>query len=1133
MAWVREAPAWKFHVFLSFRGEDTRNNFTDHLYTAFRARGLAVFKDDEELEKGEEIASSLLEAIEESLCSVVVLSPRYASSRWCLDELLKILQSRAEFGRFVFPIFYDVDPADVRYQRECFADAFKKHEERYASDKVQTWRQALRDVAGFSGWPSKDKRETELIEEIVAEVWNRLQPKLPSYDDDLVGIDSRGTESIQAVVLSLPEPYEAQWHPDAFSKMSNLSLLMILNKLHLPLGLNCLPSGLKVLAWEEYPLESLPIESQLDNRKSNNLWRGTKFMGNLKSINLRNSKNLHITPDFSRIPNLEELILEGCINLVEVHGSLGLLQKLSYVTFKCCKNLKILPRKFGMDSLKCLILSGCPAVRELPEFGENMKNLSMLALEGTSIAELPVSVGNLNGLNDLLLEGCKKIVCLPNTISNLKSLSRLNISGCSNFSKLPDNLNENEALEYLNASETSIREVPSSIVLLKNLRLLSFRGCKGLSSNSRSSFFPFQNIFRFNSPPTPNRLILPSFSGLSSLDKLDLSYCNLPDGSIPDDLGCLSSLITLDLSGNNFVHLPTGCISKLLKLEKLLLKCCPNLESFPNLPPNVHHVNASDCGSMKPLSDPRQIRGHLASFAFDKLQDANQLKTLLVIPGNEIPSSFFYQKYLDQVQDIEYLKKNYIWADSTVSISLDLAQLRHQYSKSEWWGILVCLVVEDVESSPSEEYRIGWISKVPSFKNILHQLLHKLETGFVSGIPSHKYPHLLILYIPSTYWFYVQDKFQLIFYSSSLKSKLVIKKCGWRTLRKEDAENWRRKLSECATAFAKQCVPRPSGGTLPPHLSPWIWISDLKVPQHCKTFLLAILCDRLPAHATCKFCSLEGTVIHVLRDCTRATSIWVQMVPPEVRDEFFSTSLRDWMHRFLQKPWLPDRDYDADCLRFTVTAWLLWKDTTSSIFKGTDTDGLYSMIQSLVKEYTTLLHAKGEEGSSGGSSLSQSSRLKQFIKLNVDCCCTANPGYGGLFRDVEGKWLGGFYGTRGFTTNMEAKLYAICQGLITAWDLGYRTVLLETDSSEAINLIEKANIEECAYGSLVADIRCLKQRDWSLDLIHSLRKDNACAGILAKLGAEQHQLYCFLDHPPKQLQPALVADSLQVQLPCP
>lgn len=159
MAVASEAPAWKFHVFLSFRGEETRNKFTDHLYAAFWRSGFAVFKDDTELKRGEAIAPELLKAIEESLCSVVVLSPDYASSRWCLDELLHILRSRTEFGRHVFPVFYDVDPSDVRHQRGSFAEAFVKHGERFGgeSEKVRKWKDALTAVADFSGWTSKDR----------------------------------------------------------------------------------------------------------------------------------------------------------------------------------------------------------------------------------------------------------------------------------------------------------------------------------------------------------------------------------------------------------------------------------------------------------------------------------------------------------------------------------------------------------------------------------------------------------------------------------------------------------------------------------------------------------------------------------------------------------------------------------------------------------------------------------------------------------------------------------------------------------------------------------------------------------------------------------------------------------------
>ncbi|XP_028052567.1 TMV resistance protein N-like [Camellia sinensis] len=112
-------PRWSYDVFLSFRGEDTRKNFTDHLYTALVQAGIHTFVDDDELPRGHDISSALLKSIEESRISIVVFSTHYASSRWCLDELVKIIESKKTLGQLVLPLFYDVDPSNVQHQTEC------------------------------------------------------------------------------------------------------------------------------------------------------------------------------------------------------------------------------------------------------------------------------------------------------------------------------------------------------------------------------------------------------------------------------------------------------------------------------------------------------------------------------------------------------------------------------------------------------------------------------------------------------------------------------------------------------------------------------------------------------------------------------------------------------------------------------------------------------------------------------------------------------------------------------------------------------------------------------------------------------------------------------------------------------
>ena len=151
-------PKWEYDAFLSFRGEDTRNNFTDHLYAALDQKGIKTFRDDERLERGKRISMELLNAIEKSRFAIIVISRNYASSSWCLDEFVKIVEWKEETRLTVLPVFYGVDPSDVRNQRDSFAEAFAKHEELIKNkERLQSWKAALTQVANLAGWDTRNK----------------------------------------------------------------------------------------------------------------------------------------------------------------------------------------------------------------------------------------------------------------------------------------------------------------------------------------------------------------------------------------------------------------------------------------------------------------------------------------------------------------------------------------------------------------------------------------------------------------------------------------------------------------------------------------------------------------------------------------------------------------------------------------------------------------------------------------------------------------------------------------------------------------------------------------------------------------------------------------------------------------
>ncbi|XP_039687946.1 disease resistance protein RUN1-like [Medicago truncatula] len=198
-------PPKKYDVFLSFRGEDIRRNFRSHLYDALIRKKIETFMDNNELQKGDEISAALIKAIEESHASIVIFSENYASSKWCLNELKKILECKKYMEQIVIPVFYNIDPANVRKQTGSYQQAFAKHKRdlKHNNDKLEKWKAALTDAANLVGWDSRNYRlikpssplsyartESRFIKDIVEDVLRKLNLKYPyEIKAGLVGVE--------------------------------------------------------------------------------------------------------------------------------------------------------------------------------------------------------------------------------------------------------------------------------------------------------------------------------------------------------------------------------------------------------------------------------------------------------------------------------------------------------------------------------------------------------------------------------------------------------------------------------------------------------------------------------------------------------------------------------------------------------------------------------------------------------------------------------------------------------------------------------------------------------------------------------------------------------------------------------
>ncbi|XP_071719636.1 disease resistance protein RUN1-like isoform X3 [Rutidosis leptorrhynchoides] len=202
----------KYDVFLSFRGENTRLSFTDHLYKSLVNANLTTFLDDKEIDTGLFLEPELESAISASRASIIVLSEDYASSTWCLNELVSILNQHRNNNQIVIPIFYHVDPSDVRKQQNSFGDAIGKHiknmnEESDATlkgqwaDNINLWKVALTEVANLKGEDVNGRPETEFIDVIVKDVYRRLGASSRSTLPLLIGMH----ESLEFVTLWLQD----------------------------------------------------------------------------------------------------------------------------------------------------------------------------------------------------------------------------------------------------------------------------------------------------------------------------------------------------------------------------------------------------------------------------------------------------------------------------------------------------------------------------------------------------------------------------------------------------------------------------------------------------------------------------------------------------------------------------------------------------------------------------------------------------------------------------------------------------------------------------------------------------------------------------------------------------------------
>ncbi|BBH07355.1 Putative disease resistance TIR-NBS-LRR class protein [Prunus dulcis] len=474
---------------------------------------------------------------------------------------------------------------------------------------------------------------------------------------------NKGTDAVQGIFLSSPQPDKVHLKKDPFSNMDNLRLLKIYN-VEFSGCLEYLSDELSLLEWHKCPLKSLPssfepnklVELNLTQSEIEELWEDIeKPLEKLAVLNLSDCQKLIKTPDFEKVPNLEQLILKGCTSL-------------SAISHKF--------HSFGMFQTQ-------KASRDW----EDMKQLRKLHLDGTAIEELPTSIKHLTGLTLLNLRDCKNLLSLPDVIcTSLTSLQILNASGCSNLNELPENLGSLECLQELYASRTAIQELPTSIKHLTDLTLLNLRECKNL-------------------------LTLPDVicTNLTSLQILDLSGCsNLNE--LPENLGSLECLQELYASRTAISQVPES-ISQLSQLEELVLDGCSMLQSLPRLPFSIRAVSVQNCPLLQGAhSNKITVWPSAAGFSFLSRQGNNDIGQAFWLPDKHLLWPFYQTFFEGAIQRGEMFEYGYrsneipAWLSRRSTESTITIPLPHDLDgKNKWIKLALCFVCEAQKDDSLED----------------------------------------------------------------------------------------------------------------------------------------------------------------------------------------------------------------------------------------------------------------------------------------------------------------------------------------------------------------------------------------------------------------------------------------------
>ncbi|WCJ28598.1 Polynucleotidyl transferase ribonuclease H-like superfamily protein [Euphorbia peplus] len=257
---------------------------------------------------------------------------------------------------------------------------------------------------------------------------------------------------------------------------------------------------------------------------------------------------------------------------------------------------------------------------------------------------------------------------------------------------------------------------------------------------------------------------------------------------------------------------------------------------------------------------------------------------------------------------------------------------------------------------------------------------------------------------------------------------------------------------------------------------------------------------------TCDICKLETeSTLHILRDCPHASQVWNYFVPNNMFAYWSSLNLQDWLMYNINGMKHPEFHDKWETL-FPTIIWWLWRWRCNMIFQGEERR-LQDKLEFLKNTHKMEIEAFHKD--SQNNTVSQENSIimirwappeNNWFKLNSDGCSKGNPGLagaGGVIRDNKSKWIFGFMFNIGNCSAVQSELWGILKGLMLAWDVGIKHLIVESDSDQAVTWLSNKDKTDGLCSNLIGACLDIISKDWEVWIVHVYREANRVADKLA------------------------------------